>query len=542
MKKIKKPLVPLYNGVEEGRRNDLLAKIADRLARDGVSFEDALKLVLAWNKNNNSPMDDKEGERTLHSIYERHQEQNPSKQTLLLLSLAGRYTLFHDQTKQPCAFIEHKVIPIENRAFERKLRVDFLEEKKSPPQTEAIRQILPIIEETALKGDQIKLYNRVGKNMSAFYYDLGGDKVVTVNKKSWETTEITQPLFKNLPHQQVQSEPKGGGNLNMIFDFINVKDEELRLLLKVYLVTCFIPEIPHPILYLRGGQGSGKTFASKIIKSLVDPSAVPVIGLLNEQELIQTLSHHYYVCFDNLSKLPQWASDVLCRACTGEGYQKRKLYTNDESVIYNFRRCILLNGIVDVINRPDLMDRTILMKLGNIDSKNRKPEESLMNEFDKAKPLILGACFNVLSKAMRYGRKQIEHDRLADFYSWGVKIARALGYKEKDFKEAIKKNSLRQNLEIISANTFIRTIIEFMKNQKEWEGTMKELYQSLEASPLENSFDYTFPRHWNKMREPLERFKPVLNSEGIEFTIDEKPREDGVHILLKNKNYTLKKS
>jgi hypothetical protein len=70
--------------------------------------------------------------------------------------------------------------------------------------------------------------------------------------------------------------------------------------------------------------------------------------------------------FDNLSGLPVWLSDALCRLASGGGFAVRQLYTDDEEVLFQAARPILLNGIEEVISRPDLGDRAIFLTLAPI--------------------------------------------------------------------------------------------------------------------------------------------------------------------------------
>ena len=81
--------------------------------------------------------------------------------------------------------------------------------------------------------------------------------------------------------------------------------------------------------------------------------------------------------------MPVWMSDTLCRACTGAGFSKRELYTDDDDVIYNFRRCPGLNGINIVAHKPDLLDRSLLFRLEHIPKKDRRDEETLWRDFER---------------------------------------------------------------------------------------------------------------------------------------------------------------
>ena len=115
-------------------------------------------------------------------------------------------------------------------------------------------------------------------------------------------------------------------------------------------------------------------------------------------------------------------SDVLSQACTGGGFSKRQLYSDDEDVIYQVKRCMGINGINLLINKSDLMDRTILLHLDRIDSSSRKEEIELWKDFEKARPEIVGGIFDALVLAMKYypDAKLPRLPRMADFARFGI--------------------------------------------------------------------------------------------------------------------------
>ena len=43
------------------------------------------------------------------------------------------------------------------------------------------------------------------------------------------------------------------------------------------------------------------------------------------------------------------------------GFSKRQLYTDDDDIIYHFRRCIGFNGINLRATKADLLDRAIII-------------------------------------------------------------------------------------------------------------------------------------------------------------------------------------
>jgi hypothetical protein len=52
-----------------------------------------------------------------------------------------------------------------------------------------------------------------------------------------------------------------------------------------------------------------------------------------------------------------------CKAVTGIGQTKRKLYTNDEDVVYEYKCCLGFSGINICLTEPDALDRSIVIEL-----------------------------------------------------------------------------------------------------------------------------------------------------------------------------------
>jgi hypothetical protein len=116
-----------------------------------------------------------------------------------------------------------------------------------------------------------------------------------------------------------------------------------------------------------------------LLRKLVDPSSLDVLSLPREErELVQQLNHHWVSFYDNVGALPRWISDALCRATTGAGFSKRELYSDDDDVIYNIRRCVGLNGINISATRPDLLDRALLIGFDTIPNSKRKTEKEIL--------------------------------------------------------------------------------------------------------------------------------------------------------------------
>ena len=81
----------------------------------------------------------------------------------------------------------------------------------------------------------------------------------------------------------------------------------------------------------------------------------------------------------------------LCRLATGGGFAVRQLYTDQDEVLFDAARPVILNGIEDIVARPDLADRALFLTLEPIPEDRRRPEAELWTAFEVERPRILGA-------------------------------------------------------------------------------------------------------------------------------------------------------
>ena len=134
----------------------------------------------------------------------------------------------------------------------------------------------------------------------------------------------------------------------------------------------------------------------------------------------------YLLAFDNLSSLPVWLSDALCRLASGGSFAVRQLYTDDEEILFQAARPILLNGIEEVVSRPDLGDRAIFLTLAPIGEAQRRLESELWREFEVAHPRMLGALLDAAVHGLRVvGRAHLDRlPRMADFARFGPRLAK----------------------------------------------------------------------------------------------------------------------
>lgn len=329
--------------------------------------------------------------------------------------------------------------------------------------------------------------------------------------------------------------PETGGNVEKVLDFVNITDPEKRLLLLVFILTCFIPDFPHTVLNIYGPAGSAKTSLSALLKKIIDPSLIEEDEFpRSSSEFAQKFSHNWLTCFGNVSAIPGWTSDLLCKAITGGGFTKRELYSDDEDVIYRFKRCMVINGISLVAAKSDLLERSILLELETIPANQRLREDVLTKKFEAEKASILGGIFTAVSRAMQI-KDSIEPDslpRMADFVVWGCAIAEVIGHSKEKFLQAYYRNISMQNKEVIFESSEAGALIELAERNPVWKGTPTQLLNELRLIAQEQKVDIekNFSKNPNVLTRKLNLLKANLEQAGIKMWHGEENKQRIIYI------------
>ena len=473
--------------------------------------------------------------RELNPDNKQKREREPSQaECLLELIEKEEVEFFVDETRDPFARVKvnnhFETLPIKSRAF--RLWAIGLYHKQMGGRainSDAYQTARGLIENKCFfDGKQYVIHPRVARDNGVIWYDLCDSdwRAVRVDENGWQIVNNPPILFRRYPHMYPQVEPKGSCDIREIFKFINVENEEMQLLLMVWIVSCFIKGFPHTAPIIHGQQGSAKTTASEILKAIIDPSVMKTSRLPHDtKEAVQMLAHSWLTIFDNVSpeKFSGSMSDLFCTVVTGGGVSKRELYSDDEDIIYNLQRVIGINGIVIVANKPDLLDRSILIDLARIPQDKRRTANQVWEDFESVLPALLGGIFDTLVQAIRI-KPTLKFDslpRMADFAEWGSAIAIALGSTQEEFMKYYLNNIKQQSDNVISDSlvaTLVLGLCDRMKGE-EWEGSASELLEEIGKDAEGNVDEKTrrhadFPKASNALSRTLNEMKTTLAEAG----------------------------
>jgi hypothetical protein len=456
-------------------------------------------------------------------------------QAQVLIEAANTAKLFHDEQREPFACIpvggHQEIYRLRDRAFKRWLTRQVYASTGLAVNTDALAQALNLLEARAtFDGPCHPLALRVAERDGVFYYDLGDSawRAVAITPDGWQCLDRPPIIFWRSKNLAAQVEPVSGGDPFRVLEFVNLRDEPDKLLLLVYLVTSLVPGVPHPQPVFTGGQGAAKSTTARVCRRLIDPAIEDLLSMPNDpSELGLLLSSNYAPYFDNLDGLRPWQSDLLCRAITGGGVSKRRLYTDDEEIVLRFLRCVALNGISGAATRPDLLDRSIIFNLERVNPDARREESSFWAAFEAARPAILGGLLDALAGAMRiYPQAQLTRlPRMADFTRWGYAAAEALGVGGARFLDAYGASIGQQNDVAIQNHPVAAAVAALLEDAPSWTGNSSDLLTALEKIADEVRIDTksrAWPRAANALTRRLREAKSNLADAGINLTFDER--------------------
>lgn len=445
-----------------------------------------------------------------------------------LIAIAQRdYTFGIDQNARCFALPRggHITRPLKNgkNSFRKEISTVYYQQTGLVAPQNALTEAMTILEHFCEATEPIVTYVRAASpNEGEILLDVGdaAAHVIRITADGWEVldgdTEVPV-IFHRTTLTNPLPIPERGGDLEQIWKFVNVKNVDDRQVARGWLVAAVVlVGLPCPIFGLLGEQGTAKTTAARRLTSLFDPTGAPVRRPPKDiDKLMHSLAGSRTTVLDNLSSIPHWMSDALCRAVTGESDADRMLYTDDELRIIKVMGVIAFTGIdVGALN-GDLAERCVWGNLERISPSERRSERELQREWDASYASIVGGLLDLVVLTLQ-ALPQVslaEKPRMADFAEVLAAIDLATGSDGLSYYMAAQEAVAD---EIVATDTFIVELTS--KIRVPWRGTTKELYPLLTKPEGE--------KYWPAARGlagKLKRIAPDLRKAG--WAIDQ-VRED----------------
>ena len=313
--------------------------------------------------------------------------------------------------------------------------------------------------------------------------------------------------------------PQAGGSITDLRKYLNVSEESEFVLVVVWLLAALRNTGPYPLMVISGEQGSAKSTFATLLKKISDPNSSPLRTLQRDvRDLFISANNNHVLAYDNLSHLSPWISDALCRISTGGGFSTRQLHTDQDEMLFNSMRPVILNGIDDVVTRPDLADRSIVLTLDPIPEEKRRTEKELMAAFESELSGILGALLDALAHGLKkLPETHLDHlPRMADFALWG-KACEGAFWAEGTFIDAYQDNYASTVENVLEANDVASAVQSLLDIDLKWSGTATQLLQDCSEEVSETvRKSYSWPKTPKAMSSQLRRTATFLRKAGIQ--------------------------
>lgn len=340
----------------------------------------------------------------------------------------------------------------------------------------------------------------------------------------WRTVTTPPVRFLRPTEQRALPMPEDGGVLAEFRDLMNASDDGFYLTVG-FMVAVLKPDLECPLLCISGGQGSGKTKLTAMVRDLVDPRE-PCMSSLpgTPQDLAVMCNSAHVLACDNGSRITDRMSDAFCQMVSGTGaIEGRKLYTNGElSVVKARRGRIILNGIPQLAERPDLADRVLSVKLTPLSEGNRLTEEALRSRFDEVKRRVFGVILKGVASALAgTSTKPARMPRMADWALYVTAAESGLGLPSGSIVAAFWRARSDAVDSVLEASVTATAILNLRdactkRGERTWEGTLGALLTKLRThAPDGAERSPKWPRHEKGLADALHRESPMLSDVGV---------------------------
>lgn len=430
-----------------------------------------------------------------------------------------------------------ETMPVRSDRFKRWLAGEFFRRYGKPAGSNATEDALRVIESRAMfsSGPPRELNVRVAREGDDIWLDLGDDnwRAIRIGAAGYEIVAAPPPLFRrHVTHASFPEpdEAATAADVALLRQYLNLQTDNDWYQLVAWLIAAWFADIPRPILLMHGEQGAAKSTALRLLGMLVDPTKTPCRSEPTDiREWTQAADHSLMIGLDNVSYVPVWLADALCRASTGEAFLRRKLYTDDADFLIEYRRVVAITSIGVVTTRSDVLDRSVILRLNPIASERRRLESDVLSAFERDRPRLFGAMLDLVSRTLAIipQMKEIADNlpRMADFALVGMAVERVLGWPAGAFMRAYRSSISDQTEEALAGSLIADPIRQLVEKRGEWHGTATELLSEIECD-VDNAV--TRRSHWPKspksLSDQLTRIAPNLRHAGIDF---EPARKDG---------------
>ena len=358
--------------------------------------------------------------------------------------------------------------------------------------------------------------------------DLGDNAghLVEITARGWEivTASDDSPLFRRSEATAPLPLPQRGGDLDTLRDVLDLQADDQRWsLIRGWLVAALFSEIPRPLLWATGPQGSGKSTRARMVLSLLEPTeSLGKEPGKNERDDSTAARGRFLVSYDNITRVSQSTSDWICRLVTGVTDDRRALYTDDGLRPVSYRR----SGVATSLTIPpglgsDALERLVLVPFDRVSIDERRGERGLWTAYEAARPQMLGALLDLVVLALGHlevvTAEKRERPRMADYGNVLLALDRGLDIADDGghfaaFTATAKTAQADRALD----DPFTLAVLTLISTRGgEWSGKFSDLLPALSALALGDRLPDWWPKNARALTSQMTTAHVPLESAGV---------------------------
>jgi energy-coupling factor transporter ATP-binding protein EcfA2 len=369
---------------------------------------------------------------------------------------------------------------------------------------------------------------RIAEHNGRYYLYLADEAqtVIEYSAVGWSVCENSPVKFVFDKYKAPLPIPSKNGSIDKLWKLTRIKDTPEspdRLMIVSALVKGLVPGGSDLILAISGYAGSGKTTTAKYLRALIDPfTKGKVLSKLPENSdniAIHCMKRRIFA-IDNISHITSEQSDFLCNVTNVDsgGTSKREHHTNSSEIIHDIQNLVIITSIGNVVTKPDLLERSIVIDLPRLTSDDRESEAELAEIFDRHHGEILGGLLDITVAALHYRdtNKCPKFNRLTEFAHLGVGVEAKLNYPIGSIEKRFADNANIANEIAIDASPVASTLRSWILEHGEvWTGTMSDLLNVLKTHAKKSELAGTLPKTANSLGGELKKCESALFESGV---------------------------
>lgn len=379
------------------------------------------------------------------------------------------------------------------------------------------------------------------------FADDGGDWVIDMGTAAWERVRIGRgewnieagdgPMFARTPCTLPYAAPEALATpADLVDGLVEVlhTDVDVAQQLACWMVQALHPTAPRMGLFVTGPQGSGKSTFAKLARQVIDPARPALIKFSiqkgKEVDYAQAAVHKAMLgtlAYSNVSSMNEATSDLLCGLLTGDGDIRRQLFTDQDAIISDGRRNLVMEGITVMGMGADLQDRLLHLTLPV--RTQFEPEAAMAQRMEAWMPRLVGGLFAAAAEALgrldsiedRFG-PVLDRCRMRDAAAVFGSAAEAFGLDAGEVLGRLVGDRAEAQGDEAESDIVGQRLLAWVENRRKFSvgntlftGSLDRFDLSLQTGDGGQAPD-GWPKSLRALRAKLDRLLPGLRARGIE--------------------------